>query len=320
MVEHRVYRSSEVASFRFTNAPGGFLSNFAPGFPIDIPCAEDRITLDSTETLYQVMKFTHRPDLQQSLIEAASAHRNPPRGGKDFARQHNGDVHPDWSKGLSIVAMRYALRLKLAQHRHMALDALSWAGDRPIVEYSSRDDFWGAKPAGDGTLRGANVLGRLWMEIRQNLSADPHYGRFTVPAPGTLSLLGQDLVPWVRKANILNAHVTGKDVVGAVYVGRPSDFGNPIKLSDDEPRGATLERYAAWLATQAELVGRMRDELAGRDLICWCAPRACHAEIIRHVAAGGDVPGPDEIENIVGRMQTAPDLDRKNQDQISFDL
>ncbi len=55
-----------------------------------------------------------------------------------------------------------------------AIDAaLAATGARPIVEVSTRDPWWGTRPAGD-SYRGANVLGRLWMELRQQLrDGDP---------------------------------------------------------------------------------------------------------------------------------------------------
>ena len=51
--------------------------------------------------------------------------------------------------------------------------ALAATGERAVVEVSTRDPWWGARPAGD-SYRGANVLGRLWMELRQQLrNGDP---------------------------------------------------------------------------------------------------------------------------------------------------
>src|SRR2546426_7568195 len=38
-----------------------------------------------------------------------------------------------------------------------------------IVEDSRKDDFWGAKASDEGTLVGMNVLGRLLMELREDL-------------------------------------------------------------------------------------------------------------------------------------------------------
>ncbi|MFN5747838.1 MAG: NADAR domain-containing protein, partial [Pseudanabaena sp.] len=42
-------------------------------------------------------------------------------------------------------------------------------GDLPIVEDSRKDDFWGAKPEDEEILTGANVLGRLLMQVREQI-------------------------------------------------------------------------------------------------------------------------------------------------------
>lgn len=82
---------------------------------------------------------------------------------------------------------------------------------------------------------------------------------------------------------VLNRHVSGKDVPGAVYIGRPSKFGNPIHLGKDGNREEVLIKYRRWLDDQPELVAEMRRELAGKDLLCFCAPRMCHGHVIRDV-------------------------------------
>ena len=45
---------------------------------------------------------------------------------------------------------------------------LAATGDRQIVEVSARDPWWRARPVAD-RYEGRNVLGRLWMELRQQL-------------------------------------------------------------------------------------------------------------------------------------------------------
>jgi len=71
---------------------------------------------------------------------------------------------------------------------------------------------------------------------------------------------------------------------GAVYIGRPSVFGNPFKIGPDGDRDMVIERYRAWLLSQPDLVSRARRELAGKDLVCWCAPLACHGDVLIEVA------------------------------------
>lgn len=78
---------------------------------------------------------------------------------------------------------------------------------------------------------------------------------------------------------------------GAVYVGRPTKFGNPfshLAVSKAEFRVETreqaVEEYERWLIAQPELVALVRAKLRGRDLVCWCAPQRCHAEVLIKVA------------------------------------
>jgi type I restriction enzyme S subunit len=61
--------------------------------------------------------------------------------------------------------------VKLAQNWQKFAELLLTSDDRPIVEESGKNDFWGAKPLENGTLVGRNVLGRLLMELREELRA-----------------------------------------------------------------------------------------------------------------------------------------------------
>lgn len=288
-IQQRSYDKREVASFSLTNAPLGELSNFHPRMPILVPTEAGVVRLDSSETWYQADKFRDHPDAQRAVIEAANAHKNGPRGGKDAARAMGDMVSTDWTSGRSVMSMRYILRLKYAQHPETVGAALDQTGDRPIVEFSRHDAFWGAKPEGPNSLRGVNALGRLWMEIREERRKDPDFCRYAVE-PYDTRLLGSPITRWVRPALILNAHAVGTDVPGAVYVGRPTKWGNPVSVNDDTPRGQAIIAFLDHLRARPDLVEGARKELAGRDLICWCAPRPCHAEVWRHVAEGNPVP------------------------------
>jgi len=69
-----------------------------------------------------------------------------------------------------------------------------------------------------------------------------------------------------------------------IYVGRPTVWGNPFTLGRDGDRAEVIAKYRAWLLAQPDLVERARRELRGRDLECWCAPLACHADVLLEVA------------------------------------
>ena len=64
--------------------------------------------------------------------------------------------------------MRWVLRMK----RESNVDVIERCWPRPAtgpsVEVSTRDPWWGARPISDRN-EGRNVLGRLWMELRQHL-------------------------------------------------------------------------------------------------------------------------------------------------------
>lgn len=81
---------------------------------------------------------------------------------------------------------------------------------------------------------------------------------------------------------------------GAVYVGRPTKWGNPYAIGchveGQGRRRMTREDvmvlYAHWLRRQPALMFAARHELRGKDLVCWCAPLPCHADILLEVANG----------------------------------
>ena len=71
---------------------------------------------------------------------------------------------------------------------------------------------------------------------------------------------------------------------GAVYVGRPSKWGNPFTIGRDGTREEVLAKYADWLDSMVETRRLNLDELQGKDLVCWCAPEPCHADILLELA------------------------------------
>lgn len=87
----------------------------------------------------------------------------------------------------------------------------------------------------------------------------------------------------------------------AVIVARPSGWGNPFKagetkwLADESgnptifpvPDVAEAVRLFRWYVTGGEREQRIRAELAGRDLACWCPlDQPCHADVLLEMANG----------------------------------
>ncbi|MET8080065.1 DUF4326 domain-containing protein [Streptomyces sp. NPDC005303] len=98
--------------------------------------------------------------------------------------------------------------------------------------------------------------------------------------------------------------------LGAVYIGRPTRFGNPFVLAPAASRRGGLldmwaveykgrklgrwdtsaaaraeaaDRYARWIGEpeQADTLRLFRALLAGRDLACWCPEgEPCHGDVL----------------------------------------
>lgn len=78
----------------------------------------------------------------------------------------------------------------------------------------------------------------------------------------------------------------GGDPPGSVYVGRPSKWGNPFVIGDDGDRDQVIAMYVAWLVDDdgAAHLRAAIPELRGKDLVCWCAPERCHADVLLELA------------------------------------
>lgn len=79
-----------------------------------------------------------------------------------------------------------------------------------------------------------------------------------------------------------------------IYVGRPSPLANPYKLDDEKDREIVLQRYGAMLKsaiqkrdpqiiTALQNIEAYLQEHGKCDLICYCSPKPCHADIIKQV-------------------------------------
>lgn len=182
--ETRTYARSKAVSFRKTNEEFGGLSNMAPGFPIKI----NGVYIRTAEALYQACRFPHMPDVQRLIINEGS-----PMTAKMKSKPHRKDSRPDWDV-VRVPVMKWCLRVKLAQNWATFGKLLLATGDRPIVEDSSKDDYWGAKLQDEDTLTGQNILGRLLMELREKLKADPDSLKTVEPVPlARFTLLDEEI-------------------------------------------------------------------------------------------------------------------------------
>jgi|10_taG_2_1085330.scaffolds.fasta_scaffold93303_2 hypothetical protein len=83
-----------------------------------------------------------------------------------------------------------------------------------------------------------------------------------------------------------------------VYIGRPTTLGNPYEIGRDGTRDEVVAKYHADLRKDyekrgpryGELVKLLRRAQAGEELtlVCWCAPQACHGDVVKSAIEGMD--------------------------------
>lgn len=84
---------------------------------------------------------------------------------------------------------------------------------------------------------------------------------------------------------VLNRRMCSKrDLREAVYIGRPSKFGNPFIIGIHGTREQVIMKYRGWLLAQDDLVIAAKQELRGKDLLCYCSPSPCHGDVLLEVA------------------------------------
>ena len=150
------YYMNQSAVFRRTDDEFGGLSNMSKSWPLKVYSSRVR----TTEHLYQAMRFTEWPEIQQQILDI-----NKPKAAKIVAREYDDFTRGDWFN-VRVDIMRWCLAVKLGQHITRLGNLLDSTGDQPIVEFSKRDTFWGAAPNDCGQLVGNNVLGQLLEELR----------------------------------------------------------------------------------------------------------------------------------------------------------
>lgn len=169
----REYCRSKCVVFLKTNEAYGGLSNMAGGYPLSI----DGVRILTSEALYQACRFPHMVDVQKLIIAQTS-----PMTAKMRSKPYRDKSREDWLK-VRVRIMRWCLRVKLVQNWASFSKLLLSTGELPIVECSKKDSFWGAVPKDTENLSGANVLGRLLMELREEISEKGMKGFEVVSTP-----------------------------------------------------------------------------------------------------------------------------------------
>jgi len=75
----------------------------------------------------------------------------------------------------------------------------------------------------------------------------------------------------------------------AIYIGRPSEWGNPYLIGPDGTRKEVIEQFRANIIGVSARVKKIQEKLKGKDLVCWCAPKACHGDVLLEIANSEEI-------------------------------
>jgi Domain of unknown function (DUF4326) len=79
---------------------------------------------------------------------------------------------------------------------------------------------------------------------------------------------------------VLNKRTSSK----GVYIGRPSKWGNPFVIGPDGSRNDVVRKFEEYLMSNPKLMEAAKQELKGKDLVCFCSPLSCHGDILSRIA------------------------------------
>ena len=145
MIERRLI------TFWGTKGKYGFLSNFSY-YPILV----NNDKFPTSEHYYQYRKFDPKSNVARNILIVQT-----PREAKNIGQ--SSGMREDWDN-VKVQIMYDILYIKVGQNlslKRLLLDT----GNALLVEDSPYDYYWGCGASGEGK----NILGRLWMKLREEL-------------------------------------------------------------------------------------------------------------------------------------------------------
>lgn len=183
-LEIKTYVMSDVCHFSKAKEKWGELGNMTGGFEFNL----GNVHIFNSEGLYQACRFPEYPIIQKEVLAQKSG-MGAKMKSRPFRSTHSREDFDD----VRIDIMRWCLQLKFNSSKIRLTKVLKETGNREIVEYSHKDRFWGAVPDdryNPVIVTGSNVLGQLWMEIRDKV-VNGEEVNIVVPSIPNFRLLGQ---------------------------------------------------------------------------------------------------------------------------------
>lgn len=181
----------------------------------------------------------------------------------------------------------FGARLKFSQNEDLKQILLN-TGNTIMVEASPYDKIWGiglsaadAKKTDPTKWPGLNLLGHvldtLKLEFQNNLTTEVNKKKALSNSP----------------IEVLNFYHLNKIIPeDGEYIGRANKnfnltqslFANPFPVYKPEERGSSIGKFTDWLWKQIADNNITKDDLlglAGKKLVCYCKPKACHGDVLK---------------------------------------
>lgn len=158
------YEITEIA-FTKANLPYGWLGNMTSKYPVYY----DNHMWSSTENLFQALRFEKDSEIFIQILNE----KNPFKA-KLIAKSNREHMIIVPLSDIDIDNMRICLELKINQYPELKEILLNSKGLMIYEDVTSRGSgnsnlLWGAMKLSDGLWKGENILGKLWMELRDKL-------------------------------------------------------------------------------------------------------------------------------------------------------
>jgi ribA/ribD-fused uncharacterized protein len=150
-------------AFTKVRLPYGWMGNMAP-----YPITHGGLLWRTSEALFQALRLPEGHEVRELIRTQKS-----PMAAKMTAKRYASERTVVPMSEIDVDLMRTVLRLKVSQHPDLTGFLVRTGSERLIEDCSNRPNesglFWGAALRGDQWV-GKNTLGRLWEELRTDLS------------------------------------------------------------------------------------------------------------------------------------------------------
>lgn len=86
----------------------------------------------------------------------------------------------------------------------------------------------------------------------------------------------------------MKVYKVGKAPADAAYIGRGSKYGNPFIIGVDGDRNLVIAKFRTYAEWRLSKEPHWLDELKNKNLSCYCAPLACHGDVLVSLLSKGE--------------------------------